>query len=176
MSRLNIGLRLGSFWLGLILVPSRPAQTPANHAPITVAIIGGQVLDGTGAQPISDGVVLIAGDRIAAVGHAGAVEIPKGVRIIQAGGMTVMPGLIDMHVHLCLIGHADEDHFVRIYGDREEREIMPAGAHQYLMNGITTVRDVGSPIEIVKVRDRINRGELVGAQPVCRWSTFAATR
>ncbi len=34
-----------------------------------------------------------------------------------------MPGLIDMHVQLCLIVHADEDHFVRIYGDREERKI-----------------------------------------------------
>jgi len=155
---------LCSFWLGLFLIPVVSAQTPANHSPITLAIVGGQVVDGTGAQPISDGVVLIAGDRIAAVGHAGAIEIPKGAKIIQAGGMTVMPGLIDMHVHLCLIGHADEDHFVRIYGNREEREIMPASAHQYLMNGVTTVRDVGSPIEIVKVRDRINRGELVGAR------------
>ena len=75
-----------------------------------------------------------------------------------------MPGLIDMHVHLCLIGHADEEHFVRTYGDREEREIISAGASQDLMNAITTVRNVGSPIEIVKVRDRINRGELAGAR------------
>jgi imidazolonepropionase-like amidohydrolase len=140
------------------------AQPPAARAPITMAIVGGQVIDGTGAAPIPDGVVLIAGDRIAAVGHAGALQFPKGVKVVPAGGMTVMPGLIDMHVHLCLIGHADEDNFVRIYADREEREIMPASARQYLMNGITTVRDIGGPIEVIKVRDRINRGELMGAR------------
>src|SRR5205809_666224 len=141
----------------LVLVPVLLSQ-PTGPT-VTLAVVGGQVVDGTGAGPIADGVVLITGNRIAAVGSAGAIPIPKAAKIIQAGGMTVMPGLIDMHVHLCLIGHADEDHFVRIYGDREEREIMPASAHQYLMNGVTTVRDVGSPIEIIKVRDRINRGE-----------------
>ncbi|HWB83809.1 MAG TPA: amidohydrolase family protein [Bryobacteraceae bacterium] len=157
-------LQMRSFYLGIALLPVLLAQQPAERAPVTMAIVGGQVVDGTGAGPITDGVVLIAGNRIAAVGHAGAVAIPKGVKVVQAGGMTVMPGLIDMHVHLCLIGHADEDHFVRIYADREEREIIPASARQYLMNGITTVRDTGGPIEIVKVRDRINRGELVGAR------------
>jgi len=134
-----------------------------SDAKVTLAIVGGQVVDGSGAGPIPDGVVLIAGNRFASVGHAGAVDIPKGAKIIHAGGMTVMPGLIDMHVHLALIGSADEQ-FVRAYLDREEREIMPASARQYLLNGVTTVRDVGAPIEIVKVRDRINRGELVGAR------------
>lgn len=134
------------------------------HGPVTLAIVGGQVVDGTGAAPIAQGVVLVAGSRIAAVGAAGTITVPKGAKVIDAGGMTVMPGLIDMHVHLCLVGHADEEHFVRTYAAREEQEIMPAGARQFLMNGITTVRDVGSPIEIVKVRDRINRGELTGAR------------
>lgn len=129
-----------------------------------MAIVGGDVVDGTGAGPIHDGVVLIAGDRIAAVGSAASLPVPAGVKIVHAGGSTVLPGLIDSHVHLCLIGHADEDHFVHEHLNREEREIMPAGARQYLLNGITTVRDVGSPLEIVKVRDRINRGELVGAR------------
>ncbi len=131
---------------------------------ITLAITGGQVLDGSGAAPISDGVVLIAGDRIAAVGSAKALPVPPGVKIIHADGMTVMPGLIDMHVHLAMIGSFDNGQFVATHLDREEREVMPAGARQYLMNGVTTVRDVGAPLEIVKVRDRINRGELPGAR------------
>lgn len=121
-------------------------------------------MDGSGAGPIADGIVLIKGDRITAVGSAKAIPIPAGAKIIHAGGMTIMPGMIDMHVHLALIGHADEDHFVKDHLAREEREIMPAGARQYLMNGITTVRDVGSPLEIVKVRDRIARGEISGAR------------
>ena len=148
-----------TYILGLFFVPALLAQ-PA----VTSAIVGGQVVDGTGAGAIADGIVLIGGNRIVAVGPAGVVHVPQGAKIIPAGGMTVMPGLIDMHVHLCLIGHADEEHFVRTYGAREEKEIMPAGARQCLMNGVTTVRDVGSPIEIVKVRDRINHGELVGAR------------
>ncbi len=137
---------------------------PATPPPVTLAIAGGQVIDGSGAAPIPNGVVLIAGDRIVAVGDAGAVPIPAGVKVINAGGMTVLPGLIDMHVHLGLIGHMDEDHFVQDHLGREEREIMPAGARQYLLNGVTTVRDVGSPLEIVKVRDRIARGKIPGAR------------
>lgn len=133
------------------------AQTP-------LAIVGGQVVDGSGAAPIPDGVVIVSGGRIQAVGSEKAVTVPAGARIVHAGGMTVMPGLIDMHVHLGLIGHTDEEHFVRQHLARMEKEIIPAGARQYLMNGVTTVRDVGSPMDIVKVRDRIARGELAGAR------------
>ena len=145
--------------LPLLLVSSLWAQQTA-----TLAIVGGQIVDGSGAPPIADGVVLIEGKRIARVGGAKEITVPAGAKTIDAGGMTVMPGLIDMHVHLGLIGHADEEHFVRIYKGREENEIIPAGARQHLMNGVTTIRDVGSPISVVKVRDRINRGELVGTR------------
>lgn len=133
-------------------------------APATVAIVGGQVVDGTGAPPIADGVVLISGNRISAVGSAGTIAIPAGSKIVNAGGMTVMPGLIDMHVHLSMIGSTDADQLVINYHDREETEIMPAAARQFLLNGVTTVRDLGSPIEILRVRDRINRGEISGAR------------
>jgi len=141
------------------------AARPQADVPgkITLAIVGGQVVDGSGAPPIPDGVVLVAGDRIAAVGSAAALPVPHGTKIVRADGMTVMPGLIDMHVHLALIG-ANDDAFVKKYLPREEREIMPASARQFLMNGVTTVRDTGAPIEIVKVRDLINRGEIPGAR------------
>lgn len=140
------------------------AQTPAPPAGPTMAIVGGQVIDGTGAAPIPEGVVLITGDRIRRVGSAAAIPIPHDAKIVRADGMTVMPGLIDMHVHLALIGSADDGKFVQPHLARMEHEILPAGARQFLMNGVTTVRDVGGPIEIVKVRDRINRGELAGAR------------
>lgn len=144
-------------WAGLLSGAAVPGK-------ITIAIVEGQVIDGSGAPPIPDGVVLMAGDRIAAVGAAGTIPIPAGVRIIHAGGMTVLPGLIDMHVHLSVIGSAEGTRFVHHYLDRQEREIMPAGARQYLMTGVTTVRDLGSPLPIVNVRDRIQRGELAGAR------------
>jgi imidazolonepropionase-like amidohydrolase len=150
--------------LALLLFPNLAGGAPQVSGRVTLAIVGGQVLDGTGAPPIADGVVLISGDRIASVGPAGGIAIPPGTKVVRADGMTVMPGLIDMHVHLAMIGSAEGGDFVRAHADREEREIMPAGARQYLMNGVTTVRDVGAPIEILKVRDRINHGELVGAR------------
>jgi imidazolonepropionase-like amidohydrolase len=156
--------QLASSLVLLSLFYSAPAQTGAPRRPITVAIIEGQVVDGSGAPPIANGVVLIAGDRIAEVGRKGTVPIPEGVKVIHAGGMTVLPGLIDMHVHLSIIGSAEGSRFVHDYLARQEREIMPAAAMQYLMNGVTTVRDLGSPLEIVRVRDRINRGELAGAR------------
>jgi imidazolonepropionase-like amidohydrolase len=151
--------RLVGLFVAASLLPIAPAAEK-----ITLAITGGQIIDGTGAPPIPDGVVLIAGKRIAAVGAAGAVQVPDGVKILRAGGMTVMPGLIDMHVHLGMIGSADNGKFVQPRMARQEGEILPAGARQYLMNGVTTVRDVGSPIEIVKVRERIARGEIPGAR------------
>src|SRR5439155_1331873 len=54
--------------------------------------------------------------------------------------------------------------FVHDALDRQEREVMPASARQYLLNGVTTVRDLGSPLSIVRVRDRIRRGEIPGAR------------
>src|ERR1051325_6052040 len=151
--------------LCLLLVDSPSGAQVVRQAakPITMAIVGGQVVDGSGAPAISDGVVLIAGDRIARVGRAKAVTVPPGAKAIHADGMTVMPGLIDMHVHLCIVGY-EEPNFILKYMAREEREIMPASARQLLLNGITTARDLGSPLSIVKVRDRINRGELAGAR------------
>src|SRR5215468_7993991 len=119
------------------------AATAAGQS--TTAIIGGQVIDGTGAPPIADGVVLIAEGRIAKVGPAATVTVPPGAKIIRADGMTVMPGLIDMHVHLSVLGSMEGTRFVHDSLDRQEREVMPASARQYLMNGVTTVRDLGSP-------------------------------
>jgi imidazolonepropionase-like amidohydrolase len=59
----------------------------------------GTVIDGTGAPPIPDGVVVVEGDRIAAVGEAARFQIPEGVRAIDAGGGTILPGIIDAHTH-----------------------------------------------------------------------------
>ena len=70
----------------------------------TLALVGGRVLDGYGGPPIENGVVLIAGDRIVAVGRDTDVRVPAGVPTVDTNGMTVLPGLIDMHVHLQILG------------------------------------------------------------------------
>jgi imidazolonepropionase-like amidohydrolase len=76
----------------------------------TKALVGGTLIDGFGGKPILNSVVIIEGERIKAVGQVGSIEIPKGAEIISTEGMSVMPGLWDMHVHLMINGHSDYTH------------------------------------------------------------------
>ncbi len=64
------------------------------------ALIGANLIDGTGSPVLNDSAVLINGDRIEMVGPRGAVTLPPGVEILDASGMTLLPGLIDCHDHL----------------------------------------------------------------------------
>jgi imidazolonepropionase-like amidohydrolase len=130
---------------------------------VTLALVGGQVIDGYEGPPIHDGVVLIAGERILAVGRRGEVAVPPGVPVIDTGGMSVMPGLMDMHVHLMILGHSDYEHWDRAYAGRFRDEIMPLAARQLLMSGVTTARDLGAPLEdSLEVRKRIASGQIPG--------------
>ena len=98
------------------LVLSLPTVLPAQDA--TLAIVGGRLIDGYGGPPIHDSVVLITGNRITAVGTQDSIDIPDGVPQIDADGRTVMPGLIDLHVHFDIIGHGDYDHWFSTYESR----------------------------------------------------------
>lgn len=69
-----------------------------DEAPI--ALVGGMLIDGTGAEPVANSVVLLRGERIERVGTVDSLPIPDGYRQISTVGMTVMPGLFDPHVHL----------------------------------------------------------------------------
>jgi imidazolonepropionase-like amidohydrolase len=127
------------------------------------ALVGGTLVDGFGADPIQNSVVVVEGNRIRAVGREGEVEIPTGARIVSTHGMTVLPGLWDMHVHLMLVGHSDYDHWFEAYPDLYESVIMPAAARQLLLAGVTSARDLGAPLEAsIAVRDRLARGEIPG--------------
>jgi imidazolonepropionase-like amidohydrolase len=72
----------------------------APPEPPILAVVGGTLIDGTGADPIPDSVILIEGDRIRAAGPRRQIRIPKGAVAVDATDFTVIPGLIDMHVHL----------------------------------------------------------------------------
>jgi imidazolonepropionase-like amidohydrolase len=136
----------------------------AEAAEIT-ALVGGRLIDGFGGTPLDHSVILIEGERIKAVGTTDSLPIPAGATVISTGGMSVLPGLWDAHVHTYLLGHTDYGHWDKTYGSspRLAKEIIPAAAHQLLMAGITSARDLGAPLEpIITVRDRINRGEIPG--------------
>ena len=137
------------------------AQVPARGG--VTALVGGRLIDGLGARPIEDSVILIEGERIKAVGQVGALEIPAGAQVVSTEGMSVLPGLWDMHVHLMINGHADYAHWDKTYPARFEKEIMPASARQLLMAGVTSARDLGAPLkEILAVRDAIRAGRIPG--------------
>ncbi len=127
-------------------------------------MVGGTLVDGFGGPPLQNSVILIDGERISAVGQVGTLPIPSGAEVISTEGMTVLPGLWDMHVHTMIVGHADYDHWDRAYASQFESVIMPAAAKQLLMAGVTTARDLGAPLEAsIAVRDRINAGKIPGS-------------
>src|SRR4051812_34518888 len=128
------------------------------------ALVGGMLIDGFAGPPIQNSVVLIEGDKIAAVGQVGTLAVPHEAEVISTEGMTVLPGLWDMHVHTMIVGHADYEHWDKAYFSQFEPVIMPAAAKQLLMAGVTSARDLGGPLEAsINVRDRINAGKIPGA-------------
>jgi imidazolonepropionase-like amidohydrolase len=138
--------------------------TATAGQPRTVkALVGGTLIDGFAGPPLHDSVVLVEGDKITAVGQVGRLQIPAGAEVISTEGMTVLPGLWDMHVHLQINGHADYDHWDKTYTAAFESVIFPASAKQLLMAGVTSARDLGGPLEAsVNTRDRINAGQIPG--------------
>jgi imidazolonepropionase-like amidohydrolase len=139
---------------------ARPAaQSTASD---TVAIVGGFLIDGFGGPPVSDSVILIRGDRITAVGQEGRLAVPAGSRVIDANGYTVMPGLIDAHVHLDILGHGDYPTWHDMVRGNYA-EVMERSAAQLLAHGVTTARDAGGELRAsVQTRDRIARREIPG--------------
>lgn len=155
-------------WLGAIAVLAlsvlalSPAAVLAQNAK-KIALVGGTVIDALDPEPIRNGVVLIEGERIVAVGPQAQIDIPRGYEVISTEGMSVMPGLWDMHVHLMINGHADYGHWDKVYLKRQREEIMPASAAQLLLAGVTSARDLGGPLEdSIETRRRIAAGEIPG--------------
>ena len=144
----------------LALAPPRAASAQPGNA--TLAVTGGVLIDGHGGPPVHDAVVLVEGTRIVAVGSRGALEPPAGAQVIDAAGMTILPGLIDVHVHLDLLGHASYPEWHATARPRYP-EVMEAAARQLLMHGVTTVADlVGDSAALAATIGRIERGEIPG--------------
>src|SRR3954468_15456323 len=101
--------------LALVALAAAGAAQPARPALRLKALVGGTLVDGFAGPPIQNSVVLIDGDTITAVGQVGALAVPAGADVISTEGMTVLPGLWDMHVHTMIAGHADYDHWDKAY-------------------------------------------------------------
>ncbi len=149
--------------LGATVIATNVAS-PAGLARPVKALVGGTLIDGYGGRPIRDSVILVDGERISAVGTVTTLPVPKGAEVISTEGMSVLPGLWDMHVHLMLSGHGDYAHWDKTYPSQLEPVIMPASARQLLLAGVTSARDLGAPLDAsINVRNRIEKGQISGA-------------
>src|SRR5262245_8003984 len=111
-----------SLFICAALISSGAFQSPPARAAGAVsqprkikALAGGTLIDGYGGRPLRNSVIIIDGERIKAVGQVGTLQIPEEAELISTEGMTVLPGLWDMHVHLMINGHADYAHWDKTY-------------------------------------------------------------
>ena len=130
-----------------------------------VAIVGATLIDGKGGPPVSDSVVVVRGQRIAAAGPHASTQTPAGVTIIDGAGRFVIPGLIDTNVHLSLYGgQRDRYETLAKYSSRQDEIVLEAAQIQ-LRYGVTTVRDsYGVLPPLTRVRASIAQGQAVGAR------------
>ncbi|MDJ0785026.1 MAG: amidohydrolase family protein [Desulfosarcinaceae bacterium] len=106
-------------------------------------ISGATLFDGTGRAPIENGVLVMEGSRIAAVGSAAEIARPAEAAVIDAEGMVVIPGLIDAHIHLELHGMADT-YQENLVEDKLRTLRAAKEMETTLRSGFTAVRNVGS--------------------------------
>jgi len=147
--------------LGLLL--SSPAFAQPAAAPHTAMVLhAARLLEIEAGKIITPGEVLVAGDRIVEVGAS--VKHPPGALVIDLGDMTLMPGLIDAHIHLFL--HPGAEDLQTVEESVPQRTIMAAlAARDDLMAGFTAERDMGTEgasSADTAVRNAINKGQIPG--------------
>ena len=135
-------------------------------------VLAGRLFDATSESYKQNVAIRIENDRIAAVG----VQVPAGAEVIDLSQLTVLPGLIDCHVHL----QSRSDHFEEIYEFKESlpQQAMVAVIHarRTLEAGFTTVRDVGSsPFVAIDLRDLIKEGYFPGPRIVASGGCISIT-
>src|SRR5580692_11302311 len=119
----------------------------SSHPPPSLAITHVTLIDATGAAPQTDMTIFLTDEQIAAIGRSKSVFIPRKTKTLDGTGKFLLPGLVDMHVHLTGAGE-------------------PTGSRDFILplllaNGITTVRDMGGDLEsLIKLRYEIERGQL----------------
>ena len=131
----------------------------------TVVLKAARIIDGTGAAPIRNGVIVILDDKIMSVGPASSVNVPSGAKVIDLGDATLLPGFFDGHTHIIgrVLGDPDSnaarfrdtDSFPTILGVRN--------AERTLMAGFTTIRNLGAGnFDDLTLKRAINEGWIPG--------------
>jgi imidazolonepropionase-like amidohydrolase len=157
--------------------PSVRPEPPEGKG--VVALRAARLIDGTGAPPLRNAIIIVTNNKISVVGDASSVRIPPAVKVIDLGDVTLLPGFIDAHTHL--IG--------RVLGDPEGdmaavRDYEAFGAilgvnhaRNTLMAGFTTVRNVGAsgPFNDIALRKAINEGWTPGPRMITAGHSLGIT-
>jgi imidazolonepropionase-like amidohydrolase len=164
--RLVLTALIAVFCLSVSAQTQNPARIGIRPAPPegkgVVVLRAARLIDGTGAPPINNAVIVVSDNKITAVGTAGSVSIPTNAKTIELGDVTLLPGFIDAHTHLVgrVLGDPewdaapvrDYDSFGAILGVLHARDT--------LMAGFTSVRNVGAAgqFDDMALRKAINEG------------------
>jgi imidazolonepropionase-like amidohydrolase len=116
------------------------ATVTAPAMPVYV-VDGATIWDGTGQPAINDGVVVVNGDRIEAIGPRDAVQIPAGVTVIPAKGKTLIPGLINAHGHVGMVKG------LKSAPENYSEENVLTQLRTYARYGVTTVMSLGTDLD-----------------------------
>ena len=141
--------------IGLFFVAQAAAQDMSY-------VRAGRLVDVVDGRLLTNQVIVIAGDRIERVGPAANVSVPAGAEVIDLTDYTVLPGLIDMHVHLT--GDPDAQGYQNLAASVPRNALFgAANGRRTLEAGFTTVRNVGAGgFADVGLRDAVNNGDVEG--------------
>lgn len=147
-------------------------EASSGQQPKSLVITGATLIDGTGAAPQKDMVIIIAKGKFVAIGTKGEVIFPKDAEVIDVKGKTVIPGLIDAHTHITS-PPKKEDYFT--VNDAISALRAVAFLNRYLMIGVTTVRDVASDWGCIAVKKAFQEGLFVGSRPIVAGQGITST-
>ncbi len=124
-----------------------PFGLAAQQPPARVALVGATLIDGTGAAPVPNAAILIEGSRISAVGPRSAVTVPAGTTMIDLTGKYLLPGFVDLHMHLT---YSTDYPSFRFQTDAEATLRAFYYMEMFQRLGITSVRDVAASVGPIK--------------------------
>jgi imidazolonepropionase-like amidohydrolase len=133
----------------------------------------GRMIDATGAAPKEDVAILVLEGRIAEIGHRDRVEGPRGARVIDLGPRTIMPGMVDAHMHFFGV---PSHQLHRLPTEREAYRVLRAAgeARKMLEAGITAARCLGSSVGPDLCR-AINEGHVLGPRVLAAGEFICST-
>ena len=151
-----------------VLAPAIAQQLGAPGEPKgkgVVVLKAARIIDGTGRDPIRNGVVVVRDDLITAVGPAASTSIPAEARIVDLGDATLLPGFIDAHTHIVgrVLGDPEQPNSTFRDHDSFGAILAVDNARRTLMGGFITIRNVGaSNFDDLAIRKAINDGWIPG--------------